>query len=61
MDVWIVVGSWNYEGNDYPEAIFTNEKKANKFVGVVRGNRSFDDVRVVKYTLNEKPTYEQEA
>ena len=56
--VYAVIGSYGYEGSDSPDAIFDNEKSAEKLrQKLIDMKRGYDDVRVVEYTLNEVPTY----
>ena len=49
--LYVVIGSWKYEGSDSPVGIFNSLKKAKK-VGEEIAKFNYDDVDIFQYKMN---------
>lgn len=51
--LYAIVGSYDYEGSNAPEAIFDSRKKAENFIKSGKIKRSYDRIEIEEYDLNK--------
>jgi hypothetical protein len=51
--VWLVIGSWDYEGSDEPEGVYSSKRLAER--AMKRGYQGYDDKAIVPYKLDKMP------
>jgi hypothetical protein len=57
MKVWVVLGSWDYEGNDDPLGVYSSKERAEAVAEAERmhPHQRYNCVDVEEYTLDEEP------
>ncbi len=50
--VFVVIGSWDYEGYSEPCGVYSTRDKAHEAKEHARAHRNFDDIDILEYDLD---------
>lgn len=55
MKVYVLIGGWDYEGNDEPEGVYSTKEKAEE--AKAHAYDGYSDIEILEYDIDDEPRW----